>query len=89
MALLKEQTTAIIQNFKTSEYDTGSSEVQIALLTHGINELNKHCLAHPKDYSTRRGLLRMVNQRRKLSLYLKNRNVQSYKDTIEKLGLRK
>lgn len=89
MALQKEVINTIVQTFKINEYDTGSIEVQIALLTHGINELNDHCIKNPKDFSTKRGLLRMVCRRKKFLLYLKGKNVQSYKNVIEKLGLRK
>lgn len=89
MALQKETVSAIIQDFKINEHDTGSTEVQVALLTHGINQLNAHCIQHPKDFSTKRGLLRMVSQRRKLLAYLKNTKPEHYKKTIEKLGLRK
>lgn len=90
MALQKEAVNAIIQDFKINEYDTGSSQVQIALLTHGINSLNEHCIKHPKDFSTKRGLLRMVSDRRRLLAYLKRKNKgQNYRDLIAKLGLRK
>lgn len=89
MALQKEAINAIVQDFKINEYDTGSTQVQIALLTHGIKELNVHCMANPKDFSSQRGLLRMVCERKRFLKYLKNKNVQQYKDIIEKLGLRK
>lgn len=89
MALQKETVSAIIQNFKINEHDTGSAEVQIALLTHNINHLNAHCMQHRKDFSTQRGLLRMVSQRRKLLAYLKKTKPEQYKKTIEALGLRK
>lgn len=89
MELVKKQKSEIIGQFQRNVQDTGSSEVQIALLTQDINYLNAHCLEHPKDYSTKRGLLRKVNERRRHLTYLKNKNAQQYRNVIEKLGLRK
>lgn len=79
----------IVSQFQRTEGDTGSPEVQVALLTARINELTSHFKAHTKDHHSRRGLLRMVSRRRKLLDYLKGRNPDSYRALIEKLGLRK
>ncbi len=89
MALSAEQKQAIVEEYRLSESDTGSTEVQVALLTHNINQLTPHFAAHKKDNHSRRGLLRMVNQRRKLLDYLKNKDVARYRSLIERLGLRK
>lgn len=78
----------IIAEYATTEGDTGSPEVQVALLTARINDLTGHFKEHTKDHHSRRGLLRMVSRRRKLLDYLKSRNHASYKALIEKLGLR-
>ncbi|MBK1781827.1 30S ribosomal protein S15 [Advenella sp. WQ 585] len=79
----------IVSEFARKEGDTGSPEVQVALLTARINELTGHFKAHMKDHHSRRGLLRMVSRRRKMLDYLKGRNPDSYRALIEKLGLRK
>ncbi|AWD32602.1 30S ribosomal protein S15 [Candidatus Kinetoplastibacterium sorsogonicusi] len=79
----------IISKFQRKESDTGSSEVQIALLTNRINELTEHFKLHKKDHHSRRGLLKMVSRRRKLLNYIKFKNSTTYKSLIEKLGLRK
>ncbi|WP_066072359.1 30S ribosomal protein S15 [Alkalithermobacter thermoalcaliphilus] len=79
----------IIAAYKTHEGDTGSPEVQIAMLTARINELNEHLKVHKKDHHSRRGLLRMVGKRRNLLNYLKNKNLDRYNELIQKLGLRK
>ncbi len=79
----------IIETYKTHEGDTGSPEVQIALLTTRINELNDHLKMHKKDHHSRRGLLKMVGSRRRLLKYLKGKDLDRYKTLIEKLGLRK
>jgi len=89
MALQKETKDAIMQQYRLHESDSGSVEVQIALLTHEINVLNQHCLKHPKDFSTQRGLLRMVSRRKSFLAYLKRKNMRHYKNIIEKLSLRK
>jgi len=89
MALSAAQKQAIVEEYRLSESDTGSTEVQVALLTHNINQLTPHFAAHKKDNHSRRGLLRMVNQRRKLLDYLKNKDVARYRSLIERLGLRK
>ena len=85
----KEHKTGIIQTNKTHENDTGSPEVQIALLTDRINHLNDHLKTHAKDFHSRRGLLKMVGQRRNLLNYVKNKDINRYRAIIEKLGLRK
>ena len=82
-------TGKIIQEFGRVPNDTGSPEVQVALLTTRINELTGHFKAHVKDHHSRRGLLRMVSQRRKLLDYLKRKNADTYRSLIERLGLRK
>ena len=79
----------IVEKFRRAEGDTGSPEVQVALLTARINDLTEHFKTHRKDHHSRRGLLRMVSRRRKLLDYLKNRSPDSYRTLIEKLGLRK
>jgi len=79
----------IIEEYKTHEGDTGSSEVQVALLTNRINELTEHFKAHKKDHHGRRGLLKLVGRRRRLLAYLKNKDLERYRSTIERLGLRK
>jgi small subunit ribosomal protein S15 len=89
MALTNERKKEIIDQFKKHEGDTGSPEVQIAILTHRINELNAHLKDHKKDHHSRRGLLKMVGQRRNLLNYLKNKDITRYRELIEKLGLRR
>lgn len=89
MSLTSEAKTKLIQDYRTNETDTGSPEVQVAILTGRINDLTKHFEAHVKDHSSRRGLLRMVGRRRKLLSYLKRHNDAGYKDLINKLGIRK
>mgnify|MGYP004656287657 CR=1 FL=1 len=79
----------IIDKFKTHEGDTGSPEVQIAILTFRINDLNEHLKMHKKDHHSRRGLLKMVGQRRNLLAYLKNKDIERYRTLIAELGLRK
>ena len=87
--LLKEEKTAIIENNRTHETDTGSPEVQIAILTQRINELTEHIKVHQKDHHSRRGLLKMVSRRRKLLDYLKRTDVAAYRKLIDALSLRK
>ena len=87
--MTKERKQEIINNYKRDEKDTGSPEVQIALLTERINELTEHLKVHKKDNHTRRGLLKMVGARRSLLKYLSDKDVQRYRDIVEKLGLRK
>ena len=88
MALLKEEKNQIVKEFQNSEADTGSPEVQIALLTENINKLQSHFKIHKKDHHSRTGLIRMVNLRRKLLAYLKRKNPESYQDIIKSLKLR-
>ena len=85
----KEMKTAIIKEYATKEGDTGSPEVQVAILTARINDLNEHLKVHKKDHHSRRGLLKMVGQRRGLLAYLKKTDIERYRALIEKLGLRK
>ena len=87
--LLKEEKTAVIEANKTHENDTGSPEVQIAILTKRINDLTEHLKIHKKDHHSRRGLLMMVGQRRGLLDYLKKTDLEGYRALIEKLGIRK
>ena len=89
MALTTDQTAKIIAEHGRSKNDTGSTEVQVALLTANINGLSEHFKAHVKDHHSRRGLLKMVNQRRSLLAYLRNTDRARYQALIEKLGLRK
>lgn len=89
MALQREHKEAIITQFQTHADDTGSPEVQIALLTERINGLTDHLRAHRHDFHSRRGLLKLVGQRRRLLAYLANKDVDRYRATIARLGLRK
>ena len=89
MATVKELKEQIVGDYKTHTSDTGSSQVQIALLTQRINELTEHFKVHKKDNHSRRGLLKMVSQRRKLLDYLKRQDINEYHDIIQKLGLRR
>jgi len=84
-----EKKAEIIQEFRINEKDTGSVEVQIALLTARIRHLTEHLKKHPKDYHSRRGLMKMVGRRRKLIKHLRKKKPEVYKELIEKLGLRK
>ena len=84
-----EKKLAIIKEYGKNEQDTGSPEVQVSLLTARINELNEHFKNHPKDHHSRRGLLKMVGQRRNLLAYLKKVDIERYRSLIERLGLRK
>ena len=89
MATPKEVKENIVNDYKTHNNDTGSSQVQIALLTQRINELTEHFKVHKKDNHSRRGLLKLVSQRRKLLDYLKRQDINEYHTIIEKLGLRR
>ena len=89
MRMSKEQKTAIIEEYKTHEGDTGSPEVQIAILTNRINDLNGHLQTHKKDHHSRRGLLKMVGVRRNFLKYLKEKDIERYRALIVRLGLRK
>ncbi len=87
--MTKELKQEIINKYKRDENDTGSPEVQIALLTERINELTEHLKVHKKDNHSRRGLLKMVGKRRNLLNYLVKKDINRYRDIVEKLGLRK
>lgn len=89
MTLLKNKKNTIINEFALHANDKGSTEVQIALLTHDIVRLTEHCKKNPKDYSSRRGLLYLVGRRITFLQYLKRKNENKYKEIINKLGLRK
>ena len=89
MPLQKEQKTGIIENFRHHNTDTGSPEVQVAILSQRIGELTEHLKIHKKDHHSRRGLLKMVGKRRKHLDYLKNVDFERYHGLIRKLGLRK
>ena len=87
--IAKDKKQAIIKEYGRSEGDTGSPEVQVAILTARINELTEHFKANPKDHHSRRGLLKMVGQRRGLLAYLKKTDLEGYRTLIAKLGIRK
>jgi len=89
MAVLQERTREIVQTNRRHETDTGSPEVQVALLTNRIGYLTEHFKTHRKDHHSRRGLLKLVGQRRRLLDYLKRNDFQRYKAVIERLGIRK
>jgi small subunit ribosomal protein S15 len=89
MALLKDEKSKIISDNARSDGDTGSPEVQVAVLSRRISELTEHLKTHPKDHHSRRGLLVMVGRRRRLLEYLRREDVQRYRDIIAKLGLRR
>lgn len=89
MTMNTEQKQELISKFRVHETDTGSPEVQIALLTKRINHLTEHLKMHKKDHHSRRGLLKMVGQRRGLLNYLKNKELTRYRELIEELGLRR
>ena len=87
--LTKEEKTKIMEEYAVHEGDTGSVEVQVAVLTHTINRLNEHLKANPKDYHSYRGLMKMVGRRRNLLAYLARTDVNRYRDLIKRLNLRK
>lgn len=89
MALAKEEKAKIIKEFAKSKNDCGSTEVQVAILTHEINDLTEHLKEHKHDYHSKRGLLMKVGRRKKLLEYLKTNDVVSYRELIKKLNLRK
>ena len=89
MALSKDRKTELIGSYKTHEADTGSPEVQVAILSERINYLTDHFKAHAKDHHSRRGLLMMVQQRRSLLNYLKRTDIQRYHEVVGRLGLRR
>ena len=89
MAQSTEMKQRVIQDYRLHEHDSGSPEVQVALLTHRITELTDHFKTHTKDHHSRRGLLKLVGRRRRLLDYLKGQDVERYRATIERLGIRK
>lgn len=89
MAISQERKTELIAEYKIHENDTGSADVQIAVLTEEINNLNDHLRIHKDDHHSRRGLLKMVGKRRNLLTYLRENDVASYRNMIQKLGLRR
>ncbi len=89
MPLTKTQKTEIVAQHGASAQDTGNTQAQVALLTERINQLTKHFQAHPKDFHSRRGLLKMVGRRRRLLDYLKARNIDQYRSLIQALGIRR
>lgn len=89
MAITQERKNELIVEYRTHDTDTGSPEVQIAVLTEEINNLNDHLRIHKKDHHSRRGLLKMVGRRRNLLTYLRNKDVTRYRTLINKLGLRR
>lgn len=88
MTMTKEQKAQIIEEFRLHEGDTGSPEVQIAILTHRINSLTEHLKTHKKDHHSRRGLFKMIGQRRGLLRYLEKKDIERYRELVEKLGIR-
>ncbi len=89
MALTKEKKVKILEDYRQHEQDTGSPEVQVALITARINDLNTHFKVHKKDFHSRRGLLQLIGQRRRLLNYLKDKSFNRYQSLIKSLGLRK
>ena len=89
MSMSQERKQELIEQYRVHETDTGSPEVQIAVLTEEINTLNEHLAYHKKDHHSRRGLLKMVGRRKHLLTYLREKDVQRYRDLIGKLGLRR
>jgi small subunit ribosomal protein S15 len=89
MPLTKDKTGEIVQGFRTHETDTGSPEIQVALLTERINQLTEHMRANKHDFESRRGLLMLIGQRRRLLAYLSREDAARYRSVVAKLGLRK
>lgn len=89
MAISQEKKTAIINEYALHDGDTGSPEVQIAVLTEEINELNEHAKEHKKDFSSKRGLMKKIGRRRNLLAYLRNKDIARYRELIKRLGLRR
>ena len=87
--ITKEKKAEIIKEYALKEGDTGSTEVQVAILTYQINELNEHLKVHKKDHHSRRGLLKMVGRRRNLLNYVKEQDIERYRSLVSRLGLRK
>lgn len=88
MAITKERTAEIIAEYGKGAKDSGSADVQVALLTERIKHLTEHVKTHPKDHHTRRGLLKLVGKRRRLLTYIKDRDILAYRELIKKLGIR-
>lgn len=86
--ITREEKQQVIDEFKINDNDTGSTQVQVAILTHRIRSLTEHLKTHKKDHHSRRGLLKMVGTRRGLLKYLRNKDIDAYRDLIEKLGIR-
>jgi small subunit ribosomal protein S15 len=89
LSIARDKKQELIGNFKTHEHDTGSPEVQIAILTERIRNLSRHFETHKHDFNSRRGLLKLVGRRRRLLRYLQQKDVERYRTLIERLGLRK
>ena len=89
MTLVKEEKSQVIQDFRRSDDDTGSPEVQVAVLTRRIQELTEHLRTHKKDHHSRRGLLQLVGRRRRLLDYLRGEDIGRYRELIQRLGLRR
>ncbi|WP_461239631.1 30S ribosomal protein S15 [Paucilactobacillus sp. N302-9] len=89
MAISKERKNELIKEYGRHDGDTGSTEVQVAVLTADINELNEHLRVHKKDFHSQRGLMKKIGHRRNLLAYLRKTDIQSYRDLIQKLGLRR
>ena len=89
MSIAQERKVSLIKDYSTHESDTGSPEVQVAILSERITNLTEHLKAHQKDFASRRGLLKLVSQRRKLLDYLKRKDADKYRSIIDRLGLRK
>ncbi|BAP85864.1 30S ribosomal protein S15 [Paucilactobacillus hokkaidonensis JCM 18461] len=89
MAISQERKNEIIKEYARHDGDTGSTEVQVAVLTADINELNEHLRVHKKDFHSQRGLMKKIGHRRNLLAYLRKSNLQSYRELIQKLGLRR
>ncbi len=89
MSLTNEQKTAIISDHRRSDADTGSTEVQVAILSKRISDLTEHLKTHKKDHASRRGLLMLVGRRRRLLEYLRREDINRYRDIVSKLGLRR
>lgn len=88
MSLISAETAKIVKEYQLSQNDTGSPEVQIAILSAKIDKITEHSKSHPHDHHSRRGLLRMVSQRRKLLNYIKNNELERYRNLVKRLGLR-
>ena len=88
LSISKERTAELMAEFGKNPQDSGSAEVQVAILSERIKNLTEHLKEHPKDHHTRRGLLMLVGKRRRLLVYIKNRNIDEYRDLIKRLGIR-